>query len=40
MLITDKFSPYSMYERERRDTRTIYVTRERLQAFADSFGLS
>lgn len=40
MLITDKFSPYSMYERERRDTRTIYVTRERLQSFADSFGLS
>lgn len=40
MLITDKFSPYSMYEREKRDKRTIFVTRERLQAFADSFGLS
>jgi hypothetical protein len=40
MLITDKFGPYSMYERERRDKRTIFVTRERLQGFADSFGLS
>lgn len=40
MLITDKFSPYAMYEREKRDKRTIFVTRERLQAFADSFGLS
>lgn len=40
MLITDKFSPYSMYEREKRDKRTIFVTRERLQAFADSFALS
>lgn len=40
MLITDKFSPYSMYDRERRSDAVMYVTRERLQAFVDSFGLS
>ena len=39
LLITDKFGPYSMYERERRDKRVVFVTRERLQAFVDSFGL-
>ncbi len=39
MLVTDKFSPYSMYERERRSDALIFVTRERLQAFVDSFGL-
>lgn len=40
MLLTDKFSPYSMYERERRSDALIFVTRERLQAFVDSFGMS
>ena len=40
ILVTDKFSPYSMYEREKRDSRLVFVTRERLQAFVDSFGLS
>lgn len=40
MLVTDKYSPYSMYEREKRDTRSVYITRERLQSFVDSFGLS
>jgi hypothetical protein len=40
MLVTDKFSPYSMYDRERRSDALIFVTRERLQAFVDSFGLS
>ncbi|MGI9665776.1 MAG: hypothetical protein ACR2N2_01575 [Acidimicrobiia bacterium] len=39
ILVTDKFSPYSMYEREQRDNRLVFVTRERLQAFVDSFGL-
>jgi hypothetical protein len=39
ILVTDKYSPYSMYEREKRDPRCVYVTRERLQAFVDSFGL-
>lgn len=40
ILVTDKFSPYSMYEREKRDKRLVCITRERLQAFVDSFGLS
>ena len=40
MLVTDKFSPYSMYDRERRSDAVMFVTRERLQAFVDSFGLS
>ncbi len=39
MLVTDKFSPYSMYEREKRSDALVFVTRERLQAFVDSFGL-
>lgn len=38
MLVTDKFGPYAIYERERRDARLVFVTRERLQAFVDSFG--
>lgn len=40
ILVTDKFSPYSMYEREKRNKRLVFITRERLQAFVDSFGLS
>jgi hypothetical protein len=39
IFISDKFAPYSMYERERRDKRILFVTRERLQGFVDSFGL-
>jgi len=39
ILVTDKFGPYAMYERERRDKRLVFVTRERLQVFVDSFGL-
>ena len=37
ILMSDKFSPYAMYERERRDKRLVFVTRERLQSFVDSF---
>lgn len=40
LLITDKFGPYSMYEREKRSKNTVFITRERLQAFVDTFGLS
>jgi hypothetical protein len=40
ILVTDKFSPYAMYDRERRDKRLVCVTRERLQSFVDSFGLT
>lgn len=39
VLVTDKFSPYAMYEREKRDRRLVFVTRERLQGFVDSFSL-
>lgn len=39
ILVSDMYGPYSMYERERRDKRMAFITRERLQAFVDSFGL-
>ena len=39
LLITDKFSPYIVYEKERSDPRCRFITRERLQAFVDSFAL-
>jgi len=39
ILVTDKYSPYSMYEREKRDKRLLFITRERLQSFVDSFSV-
>lgn len=39
MLVTDKFGPYLVYEKERADPRCRFITRERLQAFVDSFAL-
>lgn len=39
ILVTDKYCPYTLYDREKRDKRCVYITRERLQAFVDSFGL-
>ncbi|MEA2010686.1 MAG: hypothetical protein U9N78_08280 [Actinomycetota bacterium] len=39
LLITDKFSPYIVYEKERSDPRCRFITRERLQAFVDSFAI-
>ncbi len=39
-LVTDKFGPYVMYEKERRDPRCRFITRERLQTFVDSFALT
>ena len=39
LLITDKFSPYLIYEKERSDPRCRFITRERLQPFVDSFAL-
>jgi hypothetical protein len=38
--VTDKFGPYVMYEKERRDPRCRFITRERLQVFVDSFALN
>lgn len=36
LLFSDKFSPHLVYEKERRDARVRFITRERLQAFVDS----
>ena len=40
LLITDKFGPYSIYERERRNPKERFLTRERLQAFVDAMAVS
>lgn len=40
ILISDKFGPFEVYERERNDPRVRFVTRERLQNFLDSLALS
>ena len=37
LLITDKYGPFVMYDKERREPRVKFITRERLQAFVDSF---
>ena len=39
MLVTDKFGPYGIYERERRNPKCRFITRERLQPFVDGFAL-
>jgi hypothetical protein len=39
LLVTDKFGPFDIYERERRDPRCRFITRERLQKFVDSVAL-
>jgi len=36
LLITEKFSPFEIYDRERREPRMRFITRERLQAFVDA----
>ena len=38
-LVSDKFSPFEVYERERREPRIRFVTRERLQKFVDALSL-
>lgn len=40
LLITEKYSPFEIHERERRDPRIRFVTRERLQGFIDALALS
>ena len=40
LLITDKFGPYSVYEKERANPSCRFITRERLQAFVDSIALT
>jgi hypothetical protein len=39
LLITEKYSPFEIYERERRDPRIRFVTRERFQGFIDALAL-
>ncbi len=39
LLVTDKYSPFEVYEREKREPRVRFVTRERLQKFVDSLAL-
>ena len=39
LLITEKYSPFEVYDRERRDPRMRFVTRERLQQFVDALAL-
>jgi len=39
LLITDKTGPYVIHDKEKADPRCRFITRERLQAFADSFAL-
>jgi hypothetical protein len=38
-LITDKYGPYMIYDKERRNPKLRFITRERLQPFVDSFAL-
>ena len=39
LLITEKFSPFEIYDRERREPRMRFITRERLQDFVDALVL-
>lgn len=40
LLITDKFGPYAIYEKERANPRCRFIARERLQAFVDLIATS
>ena len=40
LLVSDKFGPYLVYEKERREPRVHFITRERLQQFVDSLALT
>lgn len=39
ILVTEKYGPFEIYDRERRDTRMRFITRERLQPFVDALAL-
>ena len=39
LLITEKFCPFEIYDRERREPRMRFITRERLQAFVDALAV-
>ncbi|NNC92119.1 MAG: hypothetical protein HKN80_06470 [Acidimicrobiia bacterium] len=40
LLVSDKFGPFLVYEKERREPRVKFITRERLQQFVDSLALT
>lgn len=40
LLVSDKFGPFLVYEKERREPRVRFITRERLQQFVDSLALT
>ena len=39
LLVTEKWGPFQMYEREKRQPKVRFVTRERLQGFVDALSL-
>jgi hypothetical protein len=39
LLISEKYAPFEIYDRERRDRRIRFVTRERLAGFIDALAL-
>lgn len=39
LLVSDKYAPFAVYERERREPRVRFVSRERLQKFIDGAAL-
>ena len=39
LLVTEKWGPYEIYEREKRQPRVRFITRERLQGFVDALSL-
>jgi hypothetical protein len=39
LLVSDKYGPFELYQRERRDPRVRFVTRERLQGLVDALAL-
>lgn len=39
LLVTEKYGPFSVYDRERREPRVRFLTRERLQKVVDSLAL-
>lgn len=40
LLVTEKYGPFEVYERERREPRVRFVTRERLQRFVDTYAVT
>ncbi len=40
LLVTDKYSPFMVYERERREKRVRFMSRERLQHFVDAVAVA